>query len=72
MVIQVHDRMTECVYPSKLESFKNDVVPEPVIQIPVIEVSVRPSLNILNFWCISILYFDVGGACFASFVLLCH
>jgi hypothetical protein len=30
--------MTECVYPKKLMSFKNDVVPEPFIQIPVMEV----------------------------------
>lgn len=64
--------MTECVYLSKLESFKNDVVPEPVVQIPVIEVSVRPSLNMLNFWCISISYLNIGGACFESFRLLCH
>lgn len=36
--LQVHDRMTECVYPKKLMSFKNDAVPEPFIQIPVMEV----------------------------------
>ena len=46
LVIQVHDRMTECVYLSKLESFKNDVVPEPVIQIPVIEVSEASTLYV--------------------------
>ncbi|CAN6287993.1 unnamed protein product [Urochloa humidicola] len=33
----IHDRMTECVYPSKLTSFQADVVPEPVSAIPVIE-----------------------------------
>ncbi|KQJ97072.1 probable phosphoribosylformylglycinamidine synthase, chloroplastic/mitochondrial isoform X2 [Brachypodium distachyon] len=33
----IHDRMTECVYPSKLTSFRSDVVPEPVSVIPVIE-----------------------------------
>ncbi|KAM0869821.1 hypothetical protein ACQ4PT_040409 [Festuca glaucescens] len=33
----VHDRMTECVYPSKLTSFWSDVVPELVRVIPVIE-----------------------------------
>lgn len=37
-LLQVHDRMTECVYPTKLMSFKNDVIPEPFIQIPVMEV----------------------------------
>jgi len=33
----IHDRMTECVYPSKLTSFWSDVVPEPVSVIPVME-----------------------------------
>ena len=33
----VHDRMTECVYPFKLVSFRTSVVPEAVIQVPVIE-----------------------------------
>ncbi|XP_044970668.1 probable phosphoribosylformylglycinamidine synthase, chloroplastic/mitochondrial [Hordeum vulgare subsp. vulgare] len=33
----IHDRMTECVYPSKLASFRSDVVPEPVSVIPVME-----------------------------------
>lgn len=33
----VHDRMTECIYPCKLLSFKTTVVPEPVSQVPVIE-----------------------------------
>ncbi|XP_044981049.1 probable phosphoribosylformylglycinamidine synthase, chloroplastic/mitochondrial [Hordeum vulgare subsp. vulgare] len=33
----IHDRMTECVYPSKLTSFQSDVVPEPVSVIPVME-----------------------------------
>ncbi|KAI5060531.1 hypothetical protein GOP47_0024951 [Adiantum capillus-veneris] len=33
----VHDRMTECVYPSKLTSFETNVVPEPVFQVPVVE-----------------------------------
>ncbi|KAK8444899.1 hypothetical protein SEVIR_9G223800v4 [Setaria viridis] len=33
----IHDRMTECIYPSKLTSFLVDVVPEPVSAIPVIE-----------------------------------
>jgi len=41
---QVHDRMTECVYPDKLMSFKTNVVPEPVIQIPVLEVSQQSAL----------------------------
>ncbi|KAK1296136.1 hypothetical protein QJS10_CPB15g01626 [Acorus calamus] len=33
----VHDRMTECIYPSKLTSFQTSIVPEPVSMIPVIE-----------------------------------
>lgn len=33
----VHDRMTECVYPSKLTMFKTDVVTEPVSSVPIIE-----------------------------------
>jgi phosphoribosylformylglycinamidine synthase len=32
----VHDRMTECVYPTPLTSFFNGVVPEPVKTIPVL------------------------------------
>jgi phosphoribosylformylglycinamidine synthase len=43
----VHDRMTECVYPKKLMSFKNDVVPEPFIQIPVMEEG-RAALEAIN------------------------
>ncbi|XP_058099116.1 probable phosphoribosylformylglycinamidine synthase, chloroplastic/mitochondrial [Magnolia sinica] len=33
----VHDRMTECIYPSKLMSFETTMVPEAVRQVPVIE-----------------------------------
>lgn len=33
----VHDRMTECIYPSKLTTFETNVVPEPVFQVPVME-----------------------------------
>lgn len=33
----VHDRMTDCVYPSKLTPFQSDVVPEPVSVIPVMK-----------------------------------
>lgn len=33
----VHDRMTECVYPCKLLSFRTSVVPAAVSQVPVIE-----------------------------------
>ncbi|KAI0496230.1 hypothetical protein KFK09_022541 [Dendrobium nobile] len=33
----VHDRMTECIYPSKLTTFRTDVVPEPVGLVPIIE-----------------------------------
>ncbi|KQJ83122.1 probable phosphoribosylformylglycinamidine synthase, chloroplastic/mitochondrial [Brachypodium distachyon] len=43
----IHDRMTECVYPSKLTSFWSDVVPEPVSVIPVIEKG-REALEEIN------------------------
>ena len=33
----VHDRMTECVYPSKLKSFQINAVPEAVTVVPIIE-----------------------------------
>lgn len=33
----VHDRMTECVYPQKLSSFKTSVIPEEVQYVPVME-----------------------------------
>lgn len=32
---QVHDRMTEQVYPRPLQSFKTDMVPTPVFTVPV-------------------------------------
>ena len=32
---QVHDRMTECVYTTPLQSFATQVVPKPVTTIPV-------------------------------------
>ena len=32
-----HDRMTECSYPSSLESFETGLVPEPVVTVPLIE-----------------------------------
>ncbi|XP_044417355.1 probable phosphoribosylformylglycinamidine synthase, chloroplastic/mitochondrial [Triticum aestivum] len=43
----IHDRMTECVYPSKLTSFRSDVVPEPVSVIPVMEKG-REALEEIN------------------------
>ncbi|KAJ1295212.1 hypothetical protein BS78_01G206800 [Paspalum vaginatum] len=43
----IHDRMTECIYPSKLTSFQSDVVPEPVNVIPVIE-RAREALEEIN------------------------
>ncbi|KAG0595885.1 hypothetical protein M758_UG206700 [Ceratodon purpureus] len=43
----VHDRMTECAYSKKLMSFKTDVVPEPFIQIPVMEEG-RAALEAIN------------------------
>ena len=33
----VHDRMTECPYPARLETFEHGVMPEPVRTIPVVE-----------------------------------
>eukprot|EP00252_Welwitschia_mirabilis_P005660 TRINITY_DN16170_c0_g1_i1.p1 TRINITY_DN16170_c0_g1~~TRINITY_DN16170_c0_g1_i1.p1 ORF type:complete len:1431 (+),score=331.63 TRINITY_DN16170_c0_g1_i1:331-4623(+) len=36
-ISMVHDRMTECFYPTTLSSFKIDVVPEPVIEVPLLE-----------------------------------
>ncbi|KAF9606409.1 hypothetical protein IFM89_025098 [Coptis chinensis] len=36
-VTMVHDRMTECVYPQMLTSFKTSVVPEKVSYVPVME-----------------------------------
>ncbi|KAH7681325.1 phosphoribosylformylglycinamidine synthase protein [Dioscorea alata] len=36
-VSMIHDRMTECVYPKKLTSFKSTIVPEAVSFVPVVE-----------------------------------
>ncbi|ONK57165.1 uncharacterized protein A4U43_C10F17270 [Asparagus officinalis] len=36
-VAMVHDRMTECLYPSKLKSFEINTVPEAVTVVPIIE-----------------------------------
>ncbi|KAJ0977184.1 hypothetical protein J5N97_012658 [Dioscorea zingiberensis] len=36
-VSMIHDRMTECVYPRKLASFKSTIVPEPVSFVPILE-----------------------------------
>ena len=33
--LQVHDRMTECIYATPLQSFATQIVPKPVITIPV-------------------------------------
>ena len=38
IIVQVHDRMTECVYASKLTSFETSAIPEPVYQVPVMKV----------------------------------
>ena len=35
--VQVHDRMTEQVYPRPLQSFKTDMVPTPVFTVPIME-----------------------------------
>ena len=34
-LLQVHDRMTEQVYPTPLRSFKTDTVPTPVFTVPI-------------------------------------
>ena len=34
-MLQVHDRMTEQVYPTPLRSFKTDTLPTPVFTVPV-------------------------------------
>ncbi|HSW62386.1 MAG TPA: phosphoribosylformylglycinamidine synthase [Dissulfurispiraceae bacterium] len=33
----VHDRMTECEYPERLQSFETGITPEPVAEVPLIE-----------------------------------
>ncbi|PWA66833.1 phosphoribosylformylglycinamidine synthase [Artemisia annua] len=43
----VHDRMTECVYPEKLVSFKTSIVPEEVYYVPVMEKG-RKALEEIN------------------------
>ncbi|KAL4565824.1 hypothetical protein LXL04_029930 [Taraxacum kok-saghyz] len=43
----VHDRMTECIYPQKLVSFKTSLVPEQVYSIPVMEKG-RKALEEIN------------------------
>ncbi len=43
----VHDRMTECLYPTPLASFRLEVEPEPVRTIPVLEQG-RAALERLN------------------------
>uniref|UniRef100_A0A0C9RY68 phosphoribosylformylglycinamidine synthase n=1 Tax=Wollemia nobilis TaxID=56998 RepID=A0A0C9RY68_9CONI len=43
----VHDRMTECIYTSKLTSFQTNMVPDPVVQVPVIEKG-REALEEIN------------------------
>lgn len=35
--MQVHDRMTEQVYPTALKSFGTDTVPTPVFTVPIME-----------------------------------
>ncbi len=34
---RVHDRMTECVYPERLESFASGATPEPTLEVPVLK-----------------------------------
>ncbi len=42
-----HDRMTECPYPSPLESFETGIVPEPVQTVPLLENGVD-ALRVVN------------------------
>ena len=44
---QVHDRMTECVYPSALKSFTLDKAPQPVFTIPLLS-NGRAALEKIN------------------------
>ncbi|PKA57324.1 putative phosphoribosylformylglycinamidine synthase, chloroplastic/mitochondrial [Apostasia shenzhenica] len=44
----VHDRMTECVYPSQLTSFMTNVVPEPISLVPIIERG-KEAMEEMNF-----------------------
>ena len=43
----IHDRMTECEYPSPLASFETGVLPEPVSEVPLIQEG-RPALERIN------------------------
>jgi len=43
----VHDRMTECVYPSALKSFTLDKAPQPVFTIPLLS-NGRAALEKIN------------------------
>jgi phosphoribosylformylglycinamidine synthase len=44
---EIHDRMTECVYPETLTTFETGVRPEPVYTVPVIEEGI-PALRKIN------------------------
>jgi phosphoribosylformylglycinamidine synthase len=44
---EVHDRMTECLYPARLTTFETGVEPEPVREIPVLEEG-RAALERIN------------------------
>ncbi|KAF0180820.1 MAG: phosphoribosylformylglycinamidine synthase [Nitrospirae bacterium] len=42
----VHDRMTECEYPARLRSFETGITPEPVTEVPLIEVGKEALIQI--------------------------
>ncbi len=46
-LLQVHDRMTECVYTTPLQSFATQITPKPVITIPVMK-SGQAALEAIN------------------------
>lgn len=47
---QVHDRMTEQVYPRALQSFKTDMVPTPVFTVPIMEQGAAALEQINEVW----------------------
>ena len=52
VVVQVHDRMTEQVYPAPLQSFRTDTVPTPVFTVPVMAQGAA-ALQQINEVCVS-------------------
>src|SRR5512136_309042 len=46
-VTRLHDRMTECPYPSPLETFETGITPKPVLTVPLLENGVE-ALRAIN------------------------